>query len=667
MDLVRLGGFPGLGRFWFWERESGMAVDVLDASGGDGFWVRCVAGFRLVSQSEEGRELWTRNLSKMSRYLRDSFTGFRLSVDFADSVSGDITGIEEEAEGLAGRSEELLSRKSELEASLSSLERSMSLQGSGSLDEVVEGRYKRIKQELEDLDEELDRVVSRLEFLKQLKGEWESKGYAVSVCFSVSNGFERTTETQFKSVVSRQLQDLKNRCDRSIKQKLQGEKFRLKFTELDTPHQLLQHFYTPLVHPEEDIDHHDLAGMLELYMAFADKDLEIDGLVREQAKAGAARSVNAVLQHLRKTGSADVSSVENTGPLIGNVSGTDMTFGVDLAEQPHFYVVGSTGSGKTYTKRVLLENCLVMEYNIVSITPRDFQAVSAFQKFDSEGTGLVGDYYLPGDELLLDEPDNFTEFFKGASFVSLKSLSPADRQNFVHDLFDSAADIGQTDTPVFVFLDEAHLFSDGESAESIQEAVRETRKFGVHIVLVTQSPMDFNRKYKHIRQNTVGNFFLQGEYWDYAQSYLENEKNIIGLNQGEAWFTGRGFSSIKLDIRKPLSRVEEVTRSTLQELDLLYQSENVNSELLTQHSDGEVFEKDGSNSLSDEQREVVEAIKDYIRRKDQLPSKNKVIECSPYGSSRTNRILSELQEESVLKTEEQERYGNTATVFRIDL
>lgn len=664
MNLVRLGGFPWLDRYWFWDTSNGFLVDVL--FDGDRCSVRCVAGFRLLGQAEGGRELWVRNLSKMSRYLKDSFSQCRFSVDFSDSVNSEMVGVKGEAESVASELDGLLDRKDVLEERIESLEKSLDLgSGEGSLQGSVEQRLDECYEELDQVSGEIESLVDRLEFLQVLLSEWRSKGYGVSVCFSVATGFEKVRQEEFRGVVSRQLQELKDRCDRSVKQKLSGENFRLQFSELDTPHQLLQHLYTPLAHPGNDVDDERVQELLSMYMAFAGEDLEVDGAVRHEEKAGAARSLNAVLQYLDSTGSGNAADVESSGPLLGNVRGTEMGFGVDPADQPHFYIVGATGSGKSYTKRVLLENCLALGYDVVSVTPRDLQAVSAFKSFDSDGSGLTGDYYLPGSDLLLDEPSDFSDLFSGRSFVSLMDLSETERNEFVVELFDAAADLGKTSNPVFVFLDEAHLFSDGAAADSIQEAVREVRKFGVHVVLATQSPMDFNRSYKHIRQNTVANLFLQGEYWDYAENYLTGRDSITSLNQGEAWFTGRGFDNVLLDVRKPLSRVEEVNREDLKEIDGLF---SFSSPEISDSVEDSVDSGDSAvgQGLSDEQRQVVEAIREYIDENDMAPSKNKVIECSPFGSTRSNRVIDELLDLGAVVTDSDERYGNEATVFRIN-
>jgi len=669
MDLLELGGFPWLDRYLFWDTGTGFLVDVWSVPGTDNLAVRCVAGFRLLSQGSSGRELWTRNLSKMSRYLKSSFSGVRLSVDFVDGVDEDLVGVSGEASELGRRFQSLDERKTDLKGRIESLERGLDLgSGGGSMQGVVENRLQSSYEELEQVEAELNRVVDRIEFLKALLGEWREKGYGVAVCFSVGTGFERVASNQFKSVVERQLQELKERTDRSIKQKLTGENFRLNIQELDTPLQLFQHLYAPLIHPENDLGEEYLQEMLSMYMAYSSEDLEVDGAVREESSAAPARSVNSVLQFLESGQGGQVSSVESSGPLIGEVKGSSMAFGLDLAEQPHYYIVGATGSGKSYTKRVLLENCISMGYSVVSVTPRDLQSLAAFKAFDGDGSGLTGDYYLPGSDHLLESPESTGDwqgFFSGNTFVSLQELGPSDRSSFVKELFEEAAKLGKTDNPVFIFLDEAHLFSSGEVAESIQEAVREVRKFGVHVILVTQSPMDFNRKYKHIRENTVGNFFLQGEYWDYAQKYLNSESDITDLEQGQSWFSGRGFSPVCLSVRKPLSRVEEISMENVEELDELFNADEPDvSGLDPKGSTGGNTVGQGSVSLSDEQSSVLEAIRGYISENDEAPTQNKSIECSPFGSSKTKRIIDELLERDALVKGSDVRYGNEATVYR---
>lgn len=117
-------------------------------------------------------------------------------------------------------------------------------------------------------------------------------------------------------------------------------------------------------------------------------------------------------------------------------------------------------------------------------------------------------------------PTDLTELGTGNHFISLKEMGEQDKNEFITRLFEAFSKDQQLSQALVVFLDEAHFFSDGKPASAIQNAVRQTRKFGVHVVLSTQSPMDFNYSYKHIRENTTGNFFLQREYLDYAENYL---------------------------------------------------------------------------------------------------------------------------------------------------
>jgi len=116
-----------------------------------------------------------------------------------------------------------------------------------------------------------------------------------------------------------------------------------------------------------------------------------------------------------------------------------------------------------------------------------------------------------------------------------------------------------------------------------------------------------------------------------------------------------------------LSRVEKLSREEIKELESMFSAGSIDVNQISADSNAKYDSSSGSVSLNDEQEKVVEAIRDYVSIEDQLPSKNKVIENSPFGSSRTNRILSELQEAGALETEEQRRYGNVATVFIVNI
>jgi DNA-binding IclR family transcriptional regulator len=61
----------------------------------------------------------------------------------------------------------------------------------------------------------------------------------------------------------------------------------------------------------------------------------------------------------------------------------------------------------------------------------------------------------------------------------------------------------------------------------------------------------------------------------------------------------------------------------------------------------------------------VDAIRRYVREEDQRPSKNKTVEYSPFGVSKTSRILDQLVEKEAVARDEETRYGNHAQVYSV--
>jgi hypothetical protein len=656
---------------FLWDSEENVLVEVVDL--GDYALVRASKGLKILARNES-EESRTRSLRKLTRYFSDTFPKFRVSVDFVSDVSPSVALDGEKVESLASRGKLIENELEDLRDRRSNLVNSLE-KGFDELEGLSERRLSEVEGRIDDLEQRYEEVVSELSREQLLGEEWQKEGVMSTYVFQVFTDSELVHRDSLPEAVGSHISDIVSLQDRKIKQVLGGPNFGLIFSEVEVPSVLHRLEHTGLLNPShlEDLIDSCPEGVESIlkdlrdrsadqFMATALSDLEVDGSTVVRSKATPARSFESVLDGLESSGSAFSPDSSLDGPRMGRVSGTEMNFGFDPADETHYYIAGATDSGKSYTKRILVENCLSQGYNVLSITPSDTQALSAFKPYDDEGTGLAGDYYYFGEDILLDEPDDVSTLFEGANFVSLEGLSQSERQEFVKELFQEALKVEFSDNPVFVFLDEARRFSGGEAAAAIQEAVQETRKFNVHIVLVTQSPMHFQRQYKHIRENVSANFFLRGEYWEYAKNYLDSDDDIAGLEEAEAWFTAPGQSPVLLEIRKPLSRVEEVPRSDLRELDERFKTDTV--DVAEFDSENPSFEE-SDTELSEEQEEVLKAIRRYTKREDRAPSQNKVIEEVPYGSSRTPRILSELEDFGVVFTEVEERGNNPATVFRI--
>jgi hypothetical protein len=463
-----------------------------------------------------------------------------------------------------------------------------------------------------------------------------------------------------------------------VKQVLQGPKFKLHVEELEEPQVFNRLEYTGLLNPDgfqqllDQVSEDEVTKSLkdlrrssaEQYMAVALRDVEVGETTVERAKATPARAVNSVLQGLKAETVAYAEEVPNDGPMIGTLTGTNQVVGFDPAELPHYYITGETGSGKSYLKRVLLENIASLGYDVLSISPSDREEVglSLPNADHDDGTGLATDQYWIGTDQLLDEPEDIHELFQGVNAATLKGLDDEKKQEFVNEAFTELADIDRRDTPLFVFLEEAHNFTKGAAADAIQDLVREARKFGVHVVIVSQSPMDFSRNHKHVRENTVS-IFMHGEYFDYASKFLDAKKEIQDLGTGEAIIQSREYPQLRVDVRKAFTLPTAPSQNQIKELQQQFQGTLPDFDQAT--SPGNSGEAEEEEDLSEDEQQLLDFIRSYIEENDERPSKSKCYreEEAPFGSSKTTRLLEELLEKNDIEEETVERYGNESQVY----
>ncbi|WP_313695916.1 helicase HerA domain-containing protein [Halorarum halobium] len=402
-------------------------------------------------------------------------------------------------------------------------------------------------------------------------------------------------------------------------------------------------------------------------MAVALRDVEVGESTVERSKATPARAVSSVLQGLKAETVAYAEEVPNTGPMIGTLTGTNQVVGFDPAELPHYYITGETGSGKSYLKRVLLENIASLGYDVLSISPSDTEevGVSLPNPDHDEGVGLAADQYWIGGDQLLDKPDDIHELFSGVNAATLKDLDDDEKQEFVNKVFTELAKIDRRDTPLFVFLEEAHNFTKGAAADAIQDLVREARKFGVHVVIVSQSPMDFNRNHKHVRENTVS-VFLHGEYFDYASKFLDDGREIQDLATGEAIIQSRDYPKLRVEVRQAFTLPTAPTQNQIDRLQDRFTASTPDlKEVDTVEENSEPETEDQGSDLSSDEQQLLEFIRRYIEENDERPSKSKCYreDDAPFGSSKTQRVLDQLLETNILQKETVERYGNESQVY----
>ncbi|EMA11574.1 hypothetical protein SAMN05443574_103311 [Haloarcula vallismortis] len=681
MDLVHIGSTnlePCTDFFWDSDGQSTVEITELDT---ELYLVRASKSYRLVKQDSQGQEMWDRNLTGMNDYLAETFSSFSLTVDYCDTVSQEILDEKEEAGELVQEANQLRERVKQLREKRETLAVSVE-HGVDSLQEQMENRYEGVNQEVQQVQKRLDQILEVIREKKQAVDQWQANGVSLAYLFTFSTDPEVVTGDRVGEAIQRHVDEAFDLHRRKVKQVLQGPKFKLHVEELEEPRVFNRLEHTGLLNPEGfnqllEQAGEDMADSLkqvrrasaEQYMATALNDVEVNESTVERSKATPSRAVNSVLQDLKAEKVAQADEVPNDGPMLGTVLGTNQVVGFDPAELPHYYITGETGSGKSYLKKVFLENVASLGYDVVSISPSDREEVglSLPNPDHEDGTGLAVDQYWIGDDRLLDRPDDVHDLFSGVNAVTLKGLDSGEKQSFVDEVFSALAEVDRRDTPLFVFLEEAHNFTKGEAADAIQELVREARKFGVHVVIVSQSPMDFSRNHKHVRENTVS-VFMHGEYFDYAEKFLDDKEKINELETGHAIIHARDFPKLLVDVREALTKPTAPTEDELKSIGQRFDSDlpevgGSGGDTVAQSKSS--AEESDEPKLTEDEETLLQYIREYIERNDERPSKSKCYrpDDAPFGSSKTTRLLDQLLEKEVLKEEMVERHGNESQVY----
>ncbi|WP_049996359.1 hypothetical protein [Halococcus sediminicola] len=491
---------------FFWDDELQATVEVTTLepeSGDDRFLVRMSKTYRLLKQDPDGRESWHTKLAELNTYLQESFSSFRISADYTRSVNGSITGITDDAELLGEEASELVARREQLVEQLEStrkklrqIEQSVTA-NSGHLQEQLAGRDEQLSTELDAVNQEIESLTEHLYRKRTELEEWENYGAALAYLFTVSTEASIVSPDEVEHVLEAQQDRIKTKFYHSVGQIFdRNDDFQLAFEEMEEPRVFNRLEHTSLLNPDNlealQEKHPDYkAALSELseqsiqqYESYAAYDLETEAGVFEYSNATPAQAVNSVLQQLEVGKVASGANAPNDGPYVGNVVGTQQAVGFDPADpangMAHLYIAGKSGSGKSFLKRVLLENVASLGYDVLSITPSDTESIGvSFANPDhDDGQGITAEQYWVGNDKLLEAPGDVNDLFTGLNVVTLKDLPDSEKQEFVDRVFSALYEMDDLERPLFIFLEEAHNFDSGAAAEAIQDIIRESRKHG---------------------------------------------------------------------------------------------------------------------------------------------------------------------------------------------
>lgn len=690
-----------------WHKGKKATVELTDLQS-DTWLVQVSKAYRVLSQDEETyQETWARNLGDVHDYLAEMFPQFQISVDYVNEVVPEATGVVDDAHELKSEAEYLVRQRNQLQEQIERLERSVE-HGFSETAAGSEAKLEKSNRELEDAVMRLEQVADELEQRQKELGLWRQNGTMVSYVFSYSTDPQVTSAASLEDVVGVHLQNAKERHDKQLKQTLEGSNFKLNIRELDQPRVFNRLEHSLLLNPDsfkQVIDEHPCLtdqltrlrnSSLAQFQAYTLQDIETETGTVERRKATPARAVQSLVKQLDRhtqTQSTNLPVPSDQRPYIGTLADTKQVVGFDPADyrshgMVHYYLVGRTGAGKTYAKRVLLENCISLGYNTLSIVPGDTQGVglnlpNTADKDVEQPQGIAADQYWPGHDHLLDLPDDTAELFNGTNVVTL--LDHKNPQSFVQDVFLELSDVDELTQPLFVFLEEAHNFADDKQViEAIEKIGREGRKFGVHLVLASQFPQDYSRDAAPIRKN-LNHIFMKNIEKRYVRenSGISDPSLIDGLDTGEAvpdW----DFGDTTIKFRLPMTytrRIENRDDNALEKVGQRFQSPEpvefdqtaAQNRTETAAASGTVTTEEDTeaadNRFSADEQELLAFIHRYIEEFDYAPSKRKCydnetrLEC-PFSQPKTEALLEQLVEKDAVKPFEVTRDSNTFNEYR---
>ena len=256
---------------------------------------------------------------------------------------------------------------------------------------------------------------------------------------------------------------------------------------------------------------------------------------------------------------------------VGRVGGTNKTAYMDPDDfTTHALVAGSTGSGKSVTASVIVEEALENDVPVVAFDPttqwtgflaacKDENVLQAYDKFNisrDKAKSYKGLIYTPTDkdfEVDFDKclnPGEITVF-------NLADLTLEDYDYVVGHIIDELFERGWEESPdlrLVVVFDEVHRLLDercsGAGYQGLIRAAREFRKWGIGLIMASQVSSDFKEEIggnvlTEVQLNTKNMGDIEKVSSKYGEEFAQRVTRQgvgVGLvqnpryNDGKPWF-----------------------------------------------------------------------------------------------------------------------------------
>lgn len=189
-----------------------------------------------------------------------------------------------------------------------------------------------------------------------------------------------------------------------------------------------------------------------------------------------------------------------------------------------------------------------------------------------------------------------------------------------------------------------------ESEKAINLITAEGRKYGLSVILLSQTIRHFSYDLAAVRQNTSTRIFMRnsdGEI-DHASQFMDDGREILGLRTGEAFICNQEWGCVKILVRPALCKAWEP-------------------------SDAEVKKLAGSASkseqaLSKEAQLILDvACRQYYRTGQPVRLSVLAEQAGVTSRRKLNRIIDELKEASAIKFEYLNERGKPLVIIPVDV
>lgn len=590
--------------------------------------VKATKSYYLIAIGEAG-EVYARDLSGLHDWLERHFSECHMSLssfrDISDALAFKRTaekrlgsGITSEAD-LRDEQEQLRRLRGAFAAGLQQLQ---DIEGYARLDagrssligSYLKPRRTGIRRELEAVKQQGRERQNSIELTMQLQKEYLKKGRATCLMFSFSSNLQvARSPDELRDALEQITKEVMDLHRYQVSQKLQGGKLQIFVEEAKDPALAWQvQWAGGVLNPRQlanlGPEFDDLAEQMnELVMVTPAENVIVGGAVKDEKKLVAARVVQNFLKRLDRI-------PEHAVPQEGKIPPGKVTAWVGLmmeqriiASDPaalpldrtlSIYLSGATGSGKSVLVRVLIEGAAVyVEIRILVLDPRNQsvgillpedrdEMLARYAEFGlqpEQARGFRFHYYAPGLGAGEPLPADLAGLGKGRNIVSFKEMDDRSRcelfarilESVFHDHSHEESDSLKT----IIVVEEAHLFTKkrvsedakkaAEAAErELEKALREGRKYGLSVFIVSQSVRDFAYGSASIRQNTNTKIFMRNSdrEVEYAADFIGDGRQIIGLRTGTAICYNAEWGAVKFKVRPPLSKVRELSAADTRRL-----------------------------------------------------------------------------------------------------